>query len=98
MSEVLVLPAVLDIRAADDLKTQLLALRGRPLAIDASAVERLGGLCLQVLLSARRTWDEDRQTLTVAPASDAFADQWAAFGAAPLNPIETNAADLGAFA
>ena len=25
-------------------------------AVDASGVERLGGLCLQVLLSARKTW------------------------------------------
>ena len=98
MTEALVLPPVLDIRAAEDLKTQLLALRGRPLAIDASAVERLGGLCLQVLLSARRTWDEDGQALSVAAPSDAFAEQWAAFGAAPLADTETNAADLGAFA
>lgn len=98
MTEALALPAVLDIRAAETLKTQLLALRGRPLAIDASVVERLGGLCLQVLLSARRTWTEDGQALTVAPMSDAFAEQWAAFGAASLNDTETNAADLGAFA
>jgi len=98
MTETLVLPGVLDIRAAETLKTQLLALRGRPLAIDASAVERLGGLCLQVLLSARRLWAEDGQALTVEPASDAFADQWAAFGAPPLTLSETTPADLGAFA
>ena len=86
MAAVVTLPAVLDIRAADPLKADLLAVRGQALTLDASAVERLGGLCLQVLLSARKTWATDGHDLTVAPASDAFSEQWAAFGAPAFAP------------
>lgn len=81
MTDVLALPAVLDIQSAEALRAQLLGARGRPLTIDGSAVERLGGLCLQVLLSARRTWAADGHDLVVDPASDAFNEQWNAFGA-----------------
>ena len=51
MSTTITLPAVLDILHAESLRTELLAVRGQAVAIDGSAVERLGGLCLQVLLS-----------------------------------------------
>ena len=84
MTAVLALPAVLDIRAAEPLKVDLLALRGQPLTLDVSNVERLGGLCLQVLLSARQTWVADGQALTLTGDDAAFSDQWAAFGAAPF--------------
>jgi len=88
----LVLPAVLDIRAAGRLQAELLGLRGRPLTLDASAVERLGGLCLQVLLSARALWAADGQTLTVTTGDGAvFSDQWAAFGAAPFDTVPLGA-------
>jgi len=86
MAEAVVLPAVLDVRAAGSLKTELLARRGGPLTLDASGVERLGGLSLQVLISAARTWAVDGQSLTVAAASDAFAEQCCAFGAGSLVP------------
>ena len=92
MAAAVVLPAVLDIRAADALKTGILAQRGQPLTLDASAVERLGGLCLQVLLSARATWEADGQPLTVTTGdSTTFSDQWAAFGAAPLDTASVGA-------
>ena len=81
MPSVVALPAVLDIQAAEALRGQLLGARGQPLTIDGSAVERLGGLCLQVLLSAQRTWAADGQALAIDPASEAFTDQWNAFGA-----------------
>ena len=86
------LPAVLDIRAAGPLKAELLALRGQPVTLDASAVQRLGGLCLQVLLSARATWAADAQDLTVTIGDEtAFSDQWAAFGAAPFDTAPVGA-------
>jgi len=74
------LPAVLDLQAADPLRAEILALRGRPLDIDASQVARMGGLCLQVLLSARATWMADGLPLSVDQPSDAFLEQMAAFG------------------
>ncbi|WP_312780798.1 STAS domain-containing protein [Brevundimonas sp.] len=81
MSGLITLPAVLDLRAAEPLKAQLLAVRGQETALDASAVERLGGLCLQVLLSALATWRADGQALTFINVSEAFASQWSALGA-----------------
>jgi chemotaxis protein CheX len=53
------LPEVLDLKAATPLTVEFLSLRGRPLDVDASSVRRLGGQCLQVLLSAAKTWKAD---------------------------------------
>jgi len=86
MTAALALPAVLDIQAAEPLRVQLLGARGRSLTLDASSVERLGGLCLQVLLSAQRTWAAEGHDLVVDPASEAFNDQWNAFGAPAMGP------------
>jgi chemotaxis protein CheX len=85
MRDTLILAPLLDLNAAEPLKADLLALRGQPLTLDASAVERLGGLCLQVLLAARRTWAADDVNLRLGSVSDSFADQWAAFGAPDFN-------------
>ncbi len=79
-----VLPPILDLRAAAPLAADLLGRRGKPLTIDAAAVERLGGQCLQVLLSARNTWAADGQAFRVQNASTAFTDSLEALGAADL--------------
>lgn len=84
---VLILPAILDVRAAESLKSELMAVRGQPVTIDASAVDRLGGLGLQVLMSAAKTWRADDQVLTFINVSEAMSEQWLAFGA-PLNDLE----------
>ncbi len=78
------LPPVLDLRAAAPLAAELLGRRGKPLTIDAAAVERLGGQCLQILLSARNTWVADGQAFSIQNASVAFTDSLAALGAAEL--------------
>lgn len=75
------LEPVLDIGAAERLHGRLLELRGHPLDIDASQVERLGGLCLQVLLSARNTWQSDGQPAVISQTSTAFDEAWAMFAA-----------------
>ncbi|QTC89953.1 STAS domain-containing protein [Brevundimonas goettingensis] len=82
MTASVVLPPVLDILYAEPLRAELLALRGEPVAVDASAVERLGGLCLQVLISAQQTWARDGQALTINTPSEPFATQWKMYGAA----------------
>ncbi|WGM31909.1 STAS domain-containing protein [Brevundimonas sp. NIBR11] len=76
------LPAVLDLAQAEPLKAALLPMRGQSVIVDASRVERLGGLCLQVLISAQQTWARDGHTLKIDGVSREFADQWNAFGAA----------------
>jgi chemotaxis protein CheX len=85
MSETLILDPVLDLKAAAPLKAALLERRGRPLTLDASHVQRLGALCLQILLAAQNTWaDEaldDHTTLAIHPRSDAFDESVRLFGA-----------------
>lgn len=78
------LPPVLDLQAAEPLRAELLALRGRPVSLDASQVSRLGGLCLQVLMATRKIWAEDGLSLTVDQPSSGFSEQLAAFGAPEL--------------
>lgn len=83
---VLVLPQIIDLRAVEALKSEFLQARGQALTVDASGVERLSGLGLQVLLSAIRTWKADGQVLTFINVADAMTDQWSSFGA-PLNDL-----------
>ena len=81
------LEPVLDLGAAERLHGQLIGLRGAPLDIDASQVERLGGLCLQVLLSARNTWIADGQPAVISQTSTAFEDAWALFAAPSFSNV-----------
>lgn len=71
-AQILKLSPVLDLNEAVGLHGQLLALRGRDLAIDASDVTRCGTQCIQVLASAAQTWAEDQKSLSFAGVSDAF--------------------------
>ena len=80
----LVLPAALDTRAAPPLREALLARRGEAVTLDGSEVVRLGGLCLEVLLSARRSWGADGHPFAIHGASDALREALTAFGAADL--------------
>ena len=66
------LDKVLDLNAASGLQSKLLALRGSDIAIDGSAVEKAGTLCIQVLMAARKTWDDDKLSLTFSAMSDAL--------------------------
>ena len=62
---VLRLPAALDLPAARPLAAALLSRRGRPFVVDGSAVGQLGAQCVQVLLSAKRTWAADGVPLSI---------------------------------
>jgi chemotaxis protein CheX len=86
------LPAVLDLNAAAPLARELGDLRGRPLILDGSAVQRLGGQCLQVLLSAKATWAADGQDFSLAGPSDELTAALALAGAPDLTP---NTPELG---
>lgn len=89
---VIALPAVLDLRAVEPLKAALMEQRGQSVALDASAVERLGGLGLQVLLSALKTWQADGKDLTFLNVSQAMSEQWLSFGATPTPLVAQDAA------
>lgn len=66
------LAPVLDLNEASALHKQLMGLKGSNLVIDASAVERVGALCVQVLMAGARRWEEDDLSFTFDKASDAF--------------------------
>jgi chemotaxis protein CheX len=73
-SERISLPPVMDITAAAPLTNEFLLHRGKDVTIDASAVERVGGQCLQVLLSAAATWSHDGMELDLATPSTNFTE------------------------
>lgn len=66
------LAAVLDLNEASSLHRAFLEARGRNLVVDASAVERAGVQCIQVLIAAARAWEADSRTFTVSAISEAF--------------------------
>jgi chemotaxis protein CheX len=66
------LAAVLDLNEASTLRGKLVGLRGSNVVVDASAVERAGTLCIQVIMAAAKTWDEDKMSFTFSKVSDAF--------------------------
>jgi chemotaxis protein CheX len=82
MSQMLVLDPVLDLNAAAPLQAAFLECRGESLNVDAKEVQRLGGLCLQILLAARRSWSDAGLTLAISGRSAAFDEALALFGAA----------------
>ncbi len=78
--ESLALAPILDLKAASPLRGSLLERRGHHLELDAADVQRLGGLCLQVLLAAAATWRADGLTMRVGPRSEAFVEALRLFG------------------
>ena len=77
------LPAILDLAAAAPLTERLLAARGTDLTIDASEVLRIGGLCLQTLVAAAKTWSADRASFEIAQPSAEFLEALQRFGIEP---------------
>jgi chemotaxis protein CheX len=75
------LPPVMDLGAAQELAGELMACRGGPAALDASDVQRVGSLGLQVLISARKAWQADGQALSLTHPSTPFNDALALAGA-----------------
>lgn len=82
------LSSSLDLAAVKPLWAELNASRATPLEIDAANVERLGGLCLQVLLAARRAWQSDGVAFAITNPSQAFTDAVVLMGASELMTAE----------
>jgi len=88
------LPAILDLQAASPLAAALLARRGADLVVDAAGVQRLGGQCLAVLLSASASWAADAFVLRIENAAPEFWSAIELFGAGSslfANPKEPSA-------
>lgn len=84
----------LDMNAAGPLAQALLERRGQPVTLDASQVRRIGGQCLQVLLSAQATWAADGADFQINEPSPEFADGLALMGAAHLSQPDPGAPTL----
>lgn len=82
------LPAVLDMQAAAPLAQSFLERRGQAVSVDGTDVQRLGGQCLQVLLSAQASWAADGKEFVIIGQSEAMADALGTLGAAALLPIK----------
>lgn len=82
-TRILALPSILDLKAASPLASEFLARRGEELSVDASQVQRLGGQCLQVLLSAVMTWRADELPFAVVNASPDFIEGLRRLGITP---------------
>lgn len=76
VEEAMRLPAVLDLAAAESLLAMLLqrVTAGQPLRLDASEVETLTLPCIQVILSATRTYDRVSVEMPSIGFTSAFAD------------------------
>jgi chemotaxis protein CheX len=78
------LAANLNMSAAAPLYAELAQARGAPIKLDASDVESLGGLCLQVLIAAAAAWRRDGKDFSVANRSAAFLEAMHLLGAQHL--------------
>ena len=81
MARTYVLPEIIDLVAAGPLLKELGGLRGEDISLDASGVQRMGGLGLQVVLSAAATWRSDGHSFAAINASPAFQEAMRLSGA-----------------
>ena len=80
----LTLPPVIDPASIGALRNDLLEQRGEDLVVDAGAVQRIGGLGLQVLIAAKRAWAADGHSLSFDNPSSSFTEMLRLTGAAQL--------------
>ncbi len=74
---------VLDQGKAEGLRAEILAHRQKDVVVDASTVTRPGTLCLQVLLSAAKSWAADGRSFRITRASPAFTEAMGTLGISP---------------
>lgn len=83
MINIIELPPRLDHQGARHLHAALAAQPRTDTRVDAGRVTFVGGLALQVLLSAAATWRAAGHRFTCEPVSDAFIEDIARMGADP---------------
>ncbi len=68
----LVAPSAIDVASIGALRDALVERRTMDLTIDVGAVDKIGGLGVQVLLAAAAAWSIDGRELSIVNGSPAF--------------------------
>ena len=95
MTECLMLPVRLDSSGARSLMDMILARRGAALTLDASQVDVIGALAVEVLVAAGRQWQADGHTLAIANPSDRYAAACKTMGLSPESPWLSGVESMG---
>lgn len=80
MAKRVILGRKLDSAAVDALRDQLLDARAEDVVLDGSRVELLGGLCLELLLSAKSIWAGNGLGFTLETPSAHLTENMSRFG------------------
>lgn len=91
MAKTVSLAAKLDTATAADLRTEIAAADGDDLIFDAGAVEHLGGLCLELLISTARLWQASGHAVSFENIPKQMADDLTQFGLTPDTLVENAA-------
>ncbi len=78
----------LDTAAAEGLRRSLLDSAKDDIVLDASAVEMIGALCLETLMSAGAIWKQAGRTITLENPSEQLTDDLGRFGLSPDTLLE----------
>lgn len=79
----LTLPETLDQITAPELSKTLLAHRGTDIVLDASPLQRLSAIGLEMLIAARKQWEADGARIEIRDWSDAAMTAMGRIGATP---------------
>jgi len=82
--DILSLPGKMDADAAKSLMEAFLRRKDRAILVDASEVQQMSTLCVQVLLSARKCWERDGLAFSVSDPSPTFREGVTMLGAETL--------------
>ena len=78
----------LDTAASAALGTTLIEAQGDDLVLDGSAVQMIGGQCLELLLTAAVIWKRSGHTIELENLSDEMTDDLGRFGVTPDQLLE----------
>jgi chemotaxis protein CheX len=80
LDDVLKLPQTLDVAAVRAVREDLLTRRGTATTMDASDIERIGALGVELLIAAQRQWQKDDSVLQLVGLSEAVTDAFTDLG------------------
>jgi len=83
LDDVLKLPQTLDVAAVRAVREDLLGRRGTATTVDASEVERIGALGIELLIAAQRQWQKDESVLQLVGLSGTVTDAFKDLGLDP---------------